>query len=342
MKRKISVAICTFNGEDYIRAQLESIIHQSLKPDEIVICDDISTDETINIATEILTSSGLYFIVNKNDIQLGVRKNFEKCFSLCTGDIIFSCDQDDIWLEKKIETYVEAFDKNDDVIMVYSDAMVIDESGQTLHESWWGVRGIETSNLSMDKYCDIILCNWIISGFNLAIRARFFDQIRPFPDFSYHDGWIAICAPCHGTVIMIPEILAQYRRHKKNVTLPQKNLSHDKSHAYETSGHNRSQKLAKLNKNLFDGISSRYYFNLKFLETHQEALAWPENENYRKKCEESTRFFGDLMSCNPMHLLHSYRILLLHTLNGNYWRWRGGTKKLIKDLLSLLVRRMQC
>ena len=89
---KISVGICTYNGEKYIREQLESIINQSIKPDEIIISDDASEDNTIQIIESILSESDISYIINKNDVRQGLHSNFTKCFELCTGDVIFSCD----------------------------------------------------------------------------------------------------------------------------------------------------------------------------------------------------------------------------------------------------------
>lgn len=101
----ISVAMCTFNGEKYIKEQIESIINQSLVPDEIVICDDCSKDNTINIIKETLAnwSGKANLIINEDN--LGYRKNFEKAISLCNGDIIFLSDQDDVWDNCKLKFY---------------------------------------------------------------------------------------------------------------------------------------------------------------------------------------------------------------------------------------------
>lgn len=112
----ISVAMCTFNGEKYIKEQIESIINQSLVPDEIVICDDCSKDNTLNIIKETLDNwpGKVQLVVNEKN--LGYRKNFEKSISLCNGDIIFLSDQDDVWNRNKIEIMFNALN-NSDAIM---------------------------------------------------------------------------------------------------------------------------------------------------------------------------------------------------------------------------------
>lgn len=93
----VSIALCTYNGEKYIEEQLESLIHQTCQPDEIIICDDQSKDNTVNIAKSLLGSwpGAWKVIINKKN--LGYKKNFQKAISLCRGDIIFLSDQDDVW-----------------------------------------------------------------------------------------------------------------------------------------------------------------------------------------------------------------------------------------------------
>ena len=94
----ISVAMTTYNGEKYIRKQIESILNQSMKVDEIIVCDDGSTDKTVEILKEYPVT------VYQNENNLGYRLNFKKAMSLCTHEYTFLCDQDDIWEKKKIKT----------------------------------------------------------------------------------------------------------------------------------------------------------------------------------------------------------------------------------------------
>jgi glycosyltransferase involved in cell wall biosynthesis len=98
---KISVALTSCNGANYLKEQLESVYAQSLLPDEVIVCDDCSTDNSIEILTEYKEKHNLRYFIN--DKKLGFVKNFEKAISLCSGDFIALSDQDDVWLPKKIE-----------------------------------------------------------------------------------------------------------------------------------------------------------------------------------------------------------------------------------------------
>ena len=102
MKSKVSVAIAAYNGADFIAAQLDSIMSQTLPPDEIIICDDSRDDATLDIVTSEQAKYPGVIKYQHNERRLGVSKNFERAISLATGEIIFLSDQDDVWLPEKI------------------------------------------------------------------------------------------------------------------------------------------------------------------------------------------------------------------------------------------------
>ena len=123
---KCSVALCTYNGAKYIEEQIRSILDQTLPVDEIVVCDDGSTDETPQIVEEIAKDVSVDIHVYRNDNNLGVCANFQKAVDLCQGDIVFLSDQDDIWYPHKVKTIVDWFDNNPNKSVVFSNADLID------------------------------------------------------------------------------------------------------------------------------------------------------------------------------------------------------------------------
>lgn len=158
----ISVAMCTFNGEKYIKEQIESIINQSLIPDEIVICDDCSKDNTVNIIKETLDnwSGKVHLVVNEKN--LGYRKNFEKAISLCNGDIIFLSDQDDVWNRNKIEIMVNALN-NSDAILAFHDVEVVDENLKLITGSFWKLLKFNYQKFLHDDFRRIFASN-VVQG----------------------------------------------------------------------------------------------------------------------------------------------------------------------------------
>src|SRR5512138_1120776 len=109
MKNTVSVAMCTFNGESYLQEQLASICRQTVLPDELVVCDDASTDATVRILTQFKETCGFPVRVFVNETNQGVCMNFARAISHCSGDLIVLADQDDIWQADKIEIMRHVF-----------------------------------------------------------------------------------------------------------------------------------------------------------------------------------------------------------------------------------------
>ena len=131
-QKLVSIAMCTYNGEKYIEEQIESILNQSYKNLEIIICDDNSTDNTTKlIESYIKVDSRIKIFRNKQN--LGFIKNFEKAISLCNGEYIALSDQDDIWKLNKIELYLKKIKDN---ILIYSDLDMIDENGNLIGKNF--------------------------------------------------------------------------------------------------------------------------------------------------------------------------------------------------------------
>lgn len=123
---KCSVALCTYNGEKYIEQQIRSILSQSVPVDEIVVCDDGSTDSTLSIIDKLRQESeSVNFSIYVNHQKLGVCANFDKAIHLCSGDIIFLSDQDDIWNKDKVSVIIDYFQNNIKKNVVFTNGYLI-------------------------------------------------------------------------------------------------------------------------------------------------------------------------------------------------------------------------
>lgn len=215
---KTSAAVCTYNGEKYLLEQINSILNQSVKVDEIIICDDRSSDGTVEII-ESLTKAhpGVirYFI---NEENLKVNKNFEKALSLATGDYIFLSDQDDIWETNKVEEILKVFDQNPTAQGVFTNAFLIDDLGNKRgSKSLWD-NVLFRENLiktPRDLYGYIANVRNMVTGATLCIKKETKDFIFPFPDSKsmYHDEWIALILAYKHTLFYSTEKLISYRVH---------------------------------------------------------------------------------------------------------------------------------
>lgn len=219
MAMKLSVALCTYNGEKYIRQQIESILTQTKSVDEIVVCDDQSTDLTLKIISEIAKQSSVEFKIYNNEQRLNVVKNFEKAISKCTGELIFLCDQDDIWHIDKVEKIIEYFNGNPQINVIFSNARLIDEVNNLIEDKTL----FQAVNFSTEaqKYFDAGYAFELLNHFNrvtgatVACKADYVKSLLPFNIYNrvIHDELIAISAINDECLGYINECLIDYRIH---------------------------------------------------------------------------------------------------------------------------------
>ncbi|MCJ8327998.1 MAG: glycosyltransferase family 2 protein [Campylobacterales bacterium] len=211
----VSIAMCTYNGERYLKEQLDSILNQSYKNIEIIICDDKSTDNTIEIIKNYLNKfDNIKLFENKDN--LGFVKNFEKVISLCKGEYISLCDQDDIWNLNKIDIFLNNIDDN---LLIYTDAKLINGQGKELNE--FLLKG--KKNCVKGKCNKSLLFDNCISGNTLMFKKDLLEHILPIPlNVDFHDKWIAFIASTYGSIVYYDKALISYRRYDEQVTAVKK------------------------------------------------------------------------------------------------------------------------
>lgn len=222
---KLSVALCTFNGSKFIEQQINSILNQTIKVDEIIVCDDKSSDATVSILKKLQVTHPSIVII-ENEINLRSTKNFEKAIQLCSGDYIFLADQDDLWNEKKVEKTLEIFNKNSLAEGVFSNADIIDDSNLIIPNKtiWDSVFFFEKEMPKPIDFLDIILKNGnIVTGATLCIKKEVKSFICPFSEENLHDEWIAKILAVRKTLYYSKDNLISYRIHG-NQQVGMKNL----------------------------------------------------------------------------------------------------------------------
>ena len=203
----ISVCIATYNGERFIREQIDSILRQLSSDDEIIVSDDGSTDDTISIIDSI----------NDKRIRIieGPRKhsptpNFECAMKVAKGDYIFMADQDDVWKPNKVEVCIEWLHKYDCVV---SDAEVTDSNLNPLYPSLYTIMQVRQGRI----YNTVWKNGY--TGCCMAFRRNVLNASLPFPkNIPMHDIWIGNVAAYKYNMKFIPEKLIYFRRHNETIS----------------------------------------------------------------------------------------------------------------------------
>ena len=203
---KNSIAMATYNGAEYLQAQLQSFIDQTRQPDELIITDDCSTDETEAIVRDFAQTAPFKVLFSRNEQNLGYCGNFNAALMKTTGDLVFLSDQDDVWFPEKIEHMVSVAERNPDALVLMNDAALTD--GELNEVGLTKLGQIRSAGISMDGF---------VMGCCCGIQRDLLDLCMPIPaGFKGHDNWIVWLAEGLGGKIVDDKVLQYYRRHESN------------------------------------------------------------------------------------------------------------------------------
>ena len=213
----VSVALAVYNGADYLAQQLDDLRSQSLLPCELVVCDDGSTDVTLDILQDFADSAPFPVQIHRNPARLGYRQNFIQCAGLCSGDFVAFCDQDDRWSPEKLKTIADPFE-DPETMLVFHNARVVRSTGEA------------TATLRRDRetksWEPLTGSPWMFAlGFTQVFRkslvefdglwANSLDQNFDGGPLA-HDQWYFFLASVIGKIVYLPDLLADYRQHEDN------------------------------------------------------------------------------------------------------------------------------
>lgn len=216
----ISIALCTYNGEAHLQEQWESLLNQERLPDEVVVCDDCSTDGTRALLCQLAEESPFKVMLIENEEQLGYNKNFEKALSLCSGDLIFICDQDDYWFPHKTRVMTDYMAAHPNVEIAFCNANEADDQLHDLHQPFWDrvrLDDFQKERWAMGLSMEVLLEGNRMMGCATAIRRQFITKLLPIPtDIPgyIYDGWISLVGSACDTIRLIDQTLQLYRTHE--------------------------------------------------------------------------------------------------------------------------------
>ncbi|WP_131725901.1 MULTISPECIES: glycosyltransferase [Chryseobacterium] len=219
MKRDpMSICMATYNGSRFVQEQIDSIIMQLEPDDELVIVDDCSIDNTVEIINAIKCKNIIFF---QNEANIGYVKTFEKAFSLSKNNIICLTDQDDIWIKGRLELLYQTL-KKENVLVVASNFEIKNEFQNNVN--FLRLKNYE-SNDFLGNIKRIFLGRSAYYGCTMILDRNVFRYILPFPEYTEaHDLWIAMTANILKSIFHLNENTLVYRVHQNNSSLKKRKL----------------------------------------------------------------------------------------------------------------------
>ncbi len=217
---RVSVAMATCQGSAHIDDQLASLAEQQRPPDELVVCDDASEDDTVERVRSFAGRAPFEVRLERNSRRLGTTANFGRAVSLCTGEVIFFADQDDHWLPEKIRVQAGVLEQDPRIGAVLSDGRVVDDARNPLGYGLWDAVGFdarEQAEVRAGRATAVFFRHVVAAGTTLAFRASFRPLLLPFPNLrSAHDAWVAFMIAAVSDFALIDQPLIEYRLHGEN------------------------------------------------------------------------------------------------------------------------------
>lgn len=329
-KKNIDILIATYNGEKYLKEQLDSILNQTYKDIRIIISDDCSKDSTANILKEYKQKDSRIelYLQEKN---LGVVKNIEFLLSKVKNELYMLSDQDDVWLPKKVEKSVEKLEK-ENADLVFGDLEVVDEKLDTIYPSFGDFMLL---NKKIDKYINTNKINYLyncVTGCTVLSKKKFIDKIVPIPTESkylIHDHWIGLILSLNGKLAYMNEKYIKYRQHGNNQVGTDK-ISH---------GFTKLEQVRELFINVKLGVFGTYVkyndaFPIELRELNEKAY------NYYKNIQKKKNF--NFKGWSIFHKLYKTEKLSYYILNFiimNLPFLGRGLFKIRYTILKILKRR---
>lgn len=335
---KISIALCTYNGADFLSEQLESFLRQTVPPDELVICDDRSIDKTAEIIDDFSKSAPFSVRFYTNEKNLGSTANFEKAIKLCSGDIIFLSDQDDVWNAEKIELMRDEFHKSENVGLVFSDGELVDENLKSLNRKLWDFAfpPEERNFAKQNGLFEVILRKNVVTGAATAFRRKFLENVLPIPNDIpnvIHDAWIALSISSVADAVFIDKPLIKYRQHlQQQMGIDWKYLKESrKINRFNHYANSIKYEQAELEKFpvLAEVLKSRTAFEKKLAELDIDSLI----EKFSAECREKILHYEARQSLSSSKLKRIIPIFR-ELMTKRYHRFSKGFKSGAKDFLE--------
>ena len=319
----VSVAMCTYNGAPWLVQQLQSLVNQERRPDELVVCDDQSDDQTFDILQQFTANAPFEVRLFRNPQRLGFRGNFGTAIGRCRCDVIHPADQDDLWLPHKIRVLNEAIEQDVGTLLAGGMSLTCDDQlnskGFMLMEAnHYPARFLR--DLQAGRCLTTMIRQPLFAGHAMAFRATLRPVILPLPDHWLHDTWIQTVASCCGCVRALEDVVVHYRQHDRNVSGGNRRSMTGWAAANRALTYNRLQVDAQRFRDLADRV-----------ENHRARLTDPERVVRLTRAKAT---FMDRRVRVNQHRVLRVPLVLKELVLGRYHRHARGLLTFGRDLLS--------
>jgi glycosyltransferase involved in cell wall biosynthesis len=327
---RVSVALCSYQGEEFIQQQLESILRQSRPIDELIVSDDLSTDRTVDIVREVIRGhqGPVQHTVCVNRERLGIRKNCEAALARTTGDIIFLSDQDDVWADTRVEAMLARFRRDPAVCLAYANAVITDSALRPSNTFLWPGVHRELDTRSAVRRIGICSCA-------MAFRASLKAFVIPIPVTWWHDHWIACGAFALGKVDCIPMPLMYYRRHSRAWYADGLPISRGKPTPRWRLALDDIRRLPRMirDMNANHDVSAKHRRDLlQRLETLRGRESnFPKLDATIDQLRDNLAFIGEREGLMKLGLVGRCRTAYRLSRKGDYRRYASGTLSALRD-----------
>ena len=325
MAPSVSVALCTHNGARFLPDQVQSICIQEPPPRQLVLSDDASTDDSVDVVRDTVArcdpDGRIELTVLRNETALGITANFEQAIRACTSELIALSDQDDVWHTGRLARMTAWFEAQPRLLLLCTDARLVDDAGQPLGQTLFQAHEVlphELESIRSGRAFEALVRRNLATGATVIFRRALLDTALPFPSEWLHDEWLAAIAAASGTVDVLAEPLIDYRQHDANqLGARRPGLREKVGKAFAPRGEKFDQRLRRAQQ-----------LDERLNELGDRVPAEWRDTQHRKVAHQ--RFRADLSKHRPLRLVP----VLSEAARGGYHRFARGWQSVVQDLLE--------
>lgn len=323
MAARLTVVLGAYNGERFISEQLASIAGQTRPPDRLIVCDDGSTDSTVEICQGFARSVGFTTDLVRGDENVGFIANFERGLERVGAEgIVVLSDQDDVWRPDRLEQTESAFASSPAAGLVFSDAELVDERLQPLSTTLWKSVGFTPrvrAAVAAGQLFETLLAGSLVTGATMAFRAAYLPLLLPLGRAIGHDAWIALILSAVAPVVAIPEPLVSYRQHGAN------QIGAVRPSIVARARMDRDARL--------EGLRAWHDLHLQVLERLENAQDHAVPSARLDRLRESVSHLAARCTL-PTERVRRTMPVMRELITGRYTRLSGGLPAAVRDVLS--------